>query len=85
MSQIYALLSVKFSGVKMCWCKKGDKYEVCSNVLKSQSEYKKFFSSGFEDDDDLAGMILSRAITLDGSERPRKVIYGPDIRHDQIF
>ena len=26
MSRIYALLSVKFSGLKMCECKKNDKY-----------------------------------------------------------
>ena len=26
--EIYALLSVKFSGLKMCQCKKKDKYEV---------------------------------------------------------
>ena len=30
LSQIYALLSVKFSGLKMCECKKNDKYQVCS-------------------------------------------------------
>ena len=29
LSQIYALLSVKFSGLKMCECKKNDKYQVC--------------------------------------------------------
>ena len=38
MSQIYALLSVKFSGLKMCECKKNDKYEVwllaCDMVLE---------------------------------------------------
>ena len=28
LSQIYALLSVKFSGLKMCWCKKNDKSQV---------------------------------------------------------
>ena len=28
--QIYTLLSVKFSGLKKCKCKKYDKYEVCS-------------------------------------------------------
>ena len=26
--QIYALLSVKFSGIKICECKKTDKYQV---------------------------------------------------------
>ena len=30
LSEIYALLSVKFSGLKMCGCKKNDKYEVCT-------------------------------------------------------
>ena len=29
LSQIYALLSVKFSGLKICECKKNDKYQVC--------------------------------------------------------
>ena len=29
LSRIYALLSVKFSGLKMCECEKSDKYEVC--------------------------------------------------------
>ena len=28
LSQIYALLSVKYSGLKICWCKKRDKYQV---------------------------------------------------------
>ena len=31
LSQIYALLSVKFSGLKKSQCKKYDKYEVCSH------------------------------------------------------
>ena len=30
LSRIYTLLSVKFSGLKMCECKKNDKYQVCS-------------------------------------------------------
>ena len=29
LSEIYALLSVKFSGLKMCGCKKNDKFQVC--------------------------------------------------------
>ena len=29
LSQIYAPLSVNFSGLKMCECKKNDKYQVC--------------------------------------------------------
>ena len=29
LSEIYALLSVKFSGLKMCECKQDDKYQVC--------------------------------------------------------
>ena len=33
MSQIYALLSVKFPGLKICECKKNDKYQVCSTHL----------------------------------------------------
>ena len=33
LSRIYALLRVKFPGLKMCWCKKNDKYEVCPNLL----------------------------------------------------
>ena len=28
LSQIYALLRVKFTGLKMCECKKNDKYQV---------------------------------------------------------
>ena len=30
LSRIYALLSVKFPGLKMCECKKNDKYQVCT-------------------------------------------------------
>ena len=33
LSQIYTLLSVKFSGLKMCECKKNDKYEVCTAAV----------------------------------------------------
>ena len=32
LSQIYVLLSVKFPGLKMCECKKNDKYEVCCSI-----------------------------------------------------
>ena len=41
LSQIYALLSVKFSDLKMCECKKNDKYEVCTpgvNVCKKKTQ-----------------------------------------------
>ena len=34
LSQNYALLSVKFVSLKMCECKKKDKYEVCTRVLE---------------------------------------------------
>ena len=33
MSQIYALLSVKFSDLKKCRCKKSDKYQVCPTAV----------------------------------------------------
>ena len=32
LSEIYALLSVKFSGLKMCGCKKNDKFQVCGEA-----------------------------------------------------
>jgi len=35
LSRIYALLSVKFSGLKMCGCKKSDKYEVWTHIINS--------------------------------------------------
>ena len=35
LSQIYALLSVKFSDLKMCKCKKNDKYQVCPPVKRT--------------------------------------------------
>ena len=31
--QIYAVLSVKFSDLKKCWCKKSDKYQVCRGCI----------------------------------------------------
>ena len=34
LSQIYALLSVKFSGLNMCECKKSDKYEVWDGISR---------------------------------------------------
>ena len=40
LSQIYALLSEKFPGLKMCECKKNDKYQVCNQVDLSSSLYK---------------------------------------------
>ena len=43
LSRIYALLRVKFPRLKMCWCKKNDKYEVCSDKhFKSQSDFLSF-------------------------------------------
>ena len=35
LSKIYALLSVKLLGLKMCQCKKKDKYEVCEWLSQS--------------------------------------------------
>ena len=41
MSHIYALSSVKFSGVKLWLCKKSDKYEVCRGVkIHPKNSYK---------------------------------------------
>ena len=30
LSRIYVIFSVKFSGLKICWCRKNDKCEVCT-------------------------------------------------------
>ena len=35
LSQIYALLSVKFSGLKICECKKNDKYQVWCTIARA--------------------------------------------------
>ena len=45
LSQIYALLSVKFPGLKMCGCKKNDKYEVWA-PLSSLSGLTQVLSPG---------------------------------------
>ena len=41
LSHIYALLSVKFSGLKICECKNNDKYQVClCNKSNVQTEFR---------------------------------------------
>ena len=39
LSQIYALLSVKFSGLKTCECKKNDQFKVCWGEAWAQLQY----------------------------------------------
>ena len=61
MSRIYALSSVKFSGLKLWLCKKSDKYEVCQGeggaeddgplVLGDPLEDEEEGEGGGEDDD----------------------------------
>ena len=41
MSKIYALLRVKFSGLKMCECKRNDKYQVWKRGAEKGQKYKK--------------------------------------------
>ena len=45
LSQIYALLSVKFSGLKMCECKKNDKYEVWVMMWQLKKKITKHIDS----------------------------------------
>ena len=50
-----------------------------------KSAYKKLFNLGFELKDDVSGTFLNRVITMDGSQKPRRIIYEPDARRARLM
>ena len=53
--QIYALLSVKFPGLKMCGCKKKDKYQVCTRIRQLNSIFSGVSTSQISSVNDWGG------------------------------